>query len=191
MKKYARCGHSSQVVPSTMALLLSCAVGCSDDAEDAAAGGSAGTAGAAAAAGASGSAGAGGSAPSSGGGTGGAQAAAGSAGSSSGGSSSAGSGGSGGSGLSGSGGGTGSTVSLDAGAGLGGGAGDLQRCVTATSCLEFRGHSANCQIGNEANCASISNGTYFVGACPTEQFEFAGVEETFCGPTATFLRISP
>jgi hypothetical protein len=187
MKSHASGGHRGPLVPNAMALLLLWAVGCSDDAEEAAAGGSAG---AGATAGASGSAGAGGAAGSSGGGTGGTQAAGGSAGSSSGGSG----GGSGSNGLSGNGGGGtagGGAASVDAGTEPDGGAGELQRCETATACLEFRGHSPTCQIGNAANCVNIVNGTYFVGPCPTDQFEFAAVEETFCGPTGGFLRRSP
>lgn len=196
MKKYASCGHRGRTLPSAMALLVVWSVGCSDDSDDAPAGGSAGTAGAGATVGASGSAGAGGAAPSGGGGMGGAEAAGGRAGSSSagsGGTDGTGTGGLSGSGPSGSGGETagGPTASLDAGTGLGGGAGEFQRCETAGSCLEFRGHSPTCQVSNEANCANISNGTYFVGPCPTDQFELAEVEETFCGPTAAFLRVTP
>lgn len=187
MKKYAGDGNDGQVIRSAVALLFVAAVGCSDDADDAAAAGSGGTAGAAATAGASGAAGAGGAPPVSGG-AGGTPAAGGS-----GGASGAAAGGNGGNGLSGSGGGAAgsSTASVDAGTGLGNGAGDRQRCETATSCLEFRGHSPTCQVSNEANCANVSNGTYLVGPCPTDEFEFAGVEETFCGPTATFLRVDP
>lgn len=171
------------VLPKAMALLLGCMLGCSDDSGD----------------GAAGTAGAGGS-TSAGGGTGGSLAAGGSGGSSgasagvAGGSAATGGGGISGSGGSGSGGRAGSdaTVSLDAGAGLGGteSGGDIQRCEGGGACLEFRGHDPACQETNVFNCSNVLNGTYSQGPCPSD-YELVEVEETFCGPTATFLRPAP
>jgi hypothetical protein len=83
--------------------------------------------------------------------------------------------------------------SMDGGAGPGpapegdAGASNIQHCELTSACLEFRDHAPApaCQESNAANCANLLSGTYAEGPCPAE-YVFVEVEETFCGPTASF-----
>jgi hypothetical protein len=67
------------------------------------------------------------------------------------------------------------------------GANNIQHCDLTTACLEFRDHTpaAACQESNAANCANLLSGTYAEGPCPA-QYVLVEVEQTFCGPTASF-----
>jgi hypothetical protein len=99
-------------------------------------------------------------------------------------------GGSGGSGGdSGSGAGSAGSDSVDAGGNPSGSsdAGTVQSCLSLPSaCLEFRGHRPICQESNAPNCMNLLGGEYIEGPCP-ENFIFVEVEETGCGPSATFM----
>lgn len=158
-------------------LLAALGASCSDDSGDASPGGGA----AGASVGGSSPAGGGASGETAGAGNAGGGAAAGSGGSAAGGSA-AGSSAAGTGGAAGSGEGGGSAA--DAG---GGASSNIQRCEFEGACLEFRDHAPApaCQESNAANCASLYSGTYAEGPCPPE-YELRELEETFCGPTATF-----